>query len=114
MREHFLGEVEAIQYGDPADFANFGGAVIDETAFAKQRSAIQRARATDLVDILAGGRYDDTEGYFVRPTVLACSDPTDEVFSAPSTSGRSSPCTSTTTPTSSRSCARPPTSRRTP
>ncbi len=80
MREHFLAEVESIPYGDPADFANFGGAVIDDRAFAKHRAAIQRARATDSVEVLAGGTYDDSEGYFVRPTVLACSDPDDEVF----------------------------------
>ncbi len=81
MREHFCAQVEAIPYGDPADFANFGGAVIDDRAFAKHRAAIQRARSTDTVDIVAGGSYDDTEGYFVRPTVLECSDPDDEVFS---------------------------------
>jgi 1-pyrroline-5-carboxylate dehydrogenase len=80
MRAGFLAEVEAIPYGDPADFANFGGAVIDDRAFAKHRAAIQRARATDSVEVLAGGTYDDSEGYFVRPTVLACSDPDDEVF----------------------------------
>jgi 1-pyrroline-5-carboxylate dehydrogenase len=80
MRDDFLAQVEAIGYGDPADFANFGGAVIDDRAFAKHRTAIQRARATDTVDIVAGGRYDDSEGYFVRQMVLECSDPFDEVF----------------------------------
>jgi 1-pyrroline-5-carboxylate dehydrogenase len=56
------------------------GAVIDERAFAKHQAAIDRARASGNISIVAGGRYDDSEGYFVRPTVLQCTDPEDEVF----------------------------------
>ena len=56
------------------------GAVIDDRAFAKHAAAIDRAHASAGVDVVAGGKYDDTEGYFVRPTVLEIADPTDESF----------------------------------
>jgi 1-pyrroline-5-carboxylate dehydrogenase len=56
------------------------GAVIDDRAFAKHRTAIERAKASDSLDILAGGQVDDSVGYFVRPTVVEGGDPTDEMF----------------------------------
>jgi 1-pyrroline-5-carboxylate dehydrogenase len=56
------------------------GAVIDARAFAKHAAALDRARNTPSVKILAGGTADDSEGFFVRPTVLECADPADEVF----------------------------------
>ena len=57
------------------------GAVIDDRAFAKHKAAIDRAHATSHLDVVAGGTYDDSVGYFVRPTVVESSDPTDEMFS---------------------------------
>ncbi len=67
--------------GDVTDLSNFMGAVIDERAFAKHKAAIDRAHATSHLDVVAGGTYDDSVGYFVRPTVVESSDPTDEMFS---------------------------------
>src|SRR5262249_27158729 len=55
-------------------------AVIDDRAFAKHRRALERARSRDTVRVLVGGGTDDSEGYFVQPTVLDCTDPGDEVF----------------------------------
>ena len=55
------------------------GAVIDDRAFAKHKAAIDRAHATSRLDVVAGGTYDDSVGYFVRPTVVESSDPTDEI-----------------------------------
>ena len=66
--------------GDVTDLSNFMGAVIDERAFAKHKAAIDRAHATSHLDVVAGGTYDDSVGYFVRPTVVESSDPTDEMF----------------------------------
>jgi 1-pyrroline-5-carboxylate dehydrogenase len=63
-----------------SDLSLFMGAVIDARAFAKHAAAIDRARATPSISVLAGGHYDDTDGFFVRPTVLECADPADEVF----------------------------------
>ncbi|GGT59426.1 L-glutamate gamma-semialdehyde dehydrogenase [Actinomadura citrea] len=81
MRDDFCAEVDALTMGDVAeDLSAFMGAVIDDRAFAKHRRAIDRARGTDGVRILAGGELDDSRGYFVRPTVLESPDPTDEIF----------------------------------
>ncbi len=81
MGDEFLGATEALQYGDVMDMANFGGALIDERAFAKNVAAIESAKSAAGVTIAAGGEYDDSEGYFVRPTVLLSDDPTYEAFS---------------------------------
>ena len=80
-RDDFLAQVESLTMGDvTADLSLFMGAVIDDRAFAKHAAAIERARSRASVNVLVGGRYDDTDGYFVWPTVLECSDPADEVF----------------------------------
>lgn len=81
MGEQFLADVEALPMGDVTDFTNFLGAVIDERAFAKLKAAIDRARKTRGLQVVAGGEYDDSVGWFVRPTVVLGSDPRDEVFS---------------------------------
>jgi 1-pyrroline-5-carboxylate dehydrogenase len=75
-----LAEVEALPMGDVSDFSNFMGAVIDGRSFARLHDAIERARATAGLSILAGGQTDDSEGWFVRPTVVLGDDPADEVF----------------------------------
>jgi 1-pyrroline-5-carboxylate dehydrogenase len=81
MRDDFLAQVESLSVGDPsADLSLFMGAVIDERAFAKHAGALERARSRPAVRVLTGGGTDDSEGYFVQPTVLECTDPTDEVF----------------------------------
>jgi 1-pyrroline-5-carboxylate dehydrogenase len=81
MGDDFLGATEALRYGDVTDLSNFGGALIDDRSFAKNVNAIERAKSAANVTIAAGGEYDDSEGYFVRPTVLLSDDPTDEAFS---------------------------------
>jgi 1-pyrroline-5-carboxylate dehydrogenase len=67
--------------GDVTDFSNFMGAVIDDRSFAKLKTAITRAKRTKHLTVLAGGQTDDSKGYFVRPTVVASTDPTDQIFS---------------------------------
>jgi 1-pyrroline-5-carboxylate dehydrogenase len=80
MRKSFLAEVEALPMGDVTDLSNFAGAVIDARAFDKHKLAIARARRSKKLDIAAGGTTDDSVGYFVRPTVIESSDPTDAIF----------------------------------
>ncbi|MEU4267049.1 L-glutamate gamma-semialdehyde dehydrogenase [Streptomyces sp. NPDC026092] len=80
FKEEFAAEVDGIKMGDVTDLSNFIGAVIDERSFAKNKAAIDRAKADASCTIVAGGTYDDSEGYFVRPTVIACTDPENEVF----------------------------------
>jgi 1-pyrroline-5-carboxylate dehydrogenase len=72
---------DSLPQGDVTDFSNFMGAVIDERAFTKHKDAIDRAHATAGVKVIAGGTYDDSEGWFVRPTVLEIDNPDDPSFS---------------------------------
>lgn len=80
ISDQFLAEVEALTYGDVTDFSNFGGAVIDRRSFDKLSGVLQSARADSTLEIAAGGTADDSDGFFVRPTVLVGSDPTNSVF----------------------------------
>ncbi|WP_280248859.1 L-glutamate gamma-semialdehyde dehydrogenase [Nocardia abscessus] len=79
MGEEFLHEAGELGYGDIADLSNFGGALIDRRAFDKNVAAIRRA-AEAGVTIPVGGTYDDSEGWFVRPTVFLVDNPHDESF----------------------------------
>ncbi len=75
LRERLAEEVGAMRMGDPADFENFMGAVIDAGSFATQREAIEEAARNADSSVLVGGDCDDSEGYFVRPTVIETRDP---------------------------------------
>jgi 1-pyrroline-5-carboxylate dehydrogenase len=75
IRERLVEDVGTIKMGDVADFHNFMGAVIDAGSFKTQKEAIDEAKAADEVKVLVGGGYDDSEGYFVEPTVLETTDP---------------------------------------
>ncbi|MFC5995585.1 L-glutamate gamma-semialdehyde dehydrogenase [Pseudonocardia hispaniensis] len=78
LREALADTTRSISYGDVTDFSHFGGAVIDARAFDRLATALDKARGE--LDVLAGGGCDDTEGWFVEPTVLVGDDPTHEVF----------------------------------
>jgi 1-pyrroline-5-carboxylate dehydrogenase len=80
-KDDFIAQVQSLTMGDvAADLSLFMGAVIDARAFAKHAAALDRARNTPSIQVVAGGRADDTDGFFVQPTVLQGEDPTDEVF----------------------------------
>ncbi len=80
IKADLVSITNGLSQGDVTDLSNFMGAVIDERAYAKHTAAIDRAHATPGVDVIAGGTYDDSEGWFIRPTVLEIDDPTDESF----------------------------------
>jgi 1-pyrroline-5-carboxylate dehydrogenase len=80
VRDELIATTEGLPMGNPKDFTNFIGAVIDDRAFARLERAIERARSTPGLEIVAGGTCDDTVGWFVRPTIVVGQDPTDEVF----------------------------------
>jgi 1-pyrroline-5-carboxylate dehydrogenase len=80
IKADLVSITDGLTQGDVTDLSNFMGAVIDDRAFAKHKDAIDRAHASAGVDVVAGGTYDDSEGWFVRPTVLEIDDPTDESF----------------------------------
>ncbi len=75
LKERLQQEVSTIRMGDVADFQNFMGAVIDSSSFATQKEAIEEARSDDRSEVVVGGGYDDSEGYFVEPTVIETKDP---------------------------------------
>ncbi|GAA1913724.1 L-glutamate gamma-semialdehyde dehydrogenase [Streptomyces sodiiphilus] len=80
LKEALAAEVDGLGMGDPTDLSHFMAAVIDERAFAKNKDAIDRAKSDPTCEVVAGGTYDDSVGWFVRPTVLACTDPEHELF----------------------------------
>ncbi len=68
-------QIESIAMGSPVDFRNFMAAVIDPWAFKDHKGAIDRAKASSDAEIFCGGGYDDSEGYFIEPTVIRAQDP---------------------------------------
>jgi 1-pyrroline-5-carboxylate dehydrogenase len=75
LRERLLGMLAEVRMGDPADFRNFMGAVIDRKAFDKITSYIDAARTDAAARVLVGGRADGTTGYFIEPTLIQEDDP---------------------------------------
>jgi 1-pyrroline-5-carboxylate dehydrogenase len=75
LRETLREQVGTIRTGDVRDFRNFMGAVIDADSFATQRDAVKLASEADDAKVLVGGDTDDSEGYFVSPTVIETTDP---------------------------------------
>ena len=80
LRDRLAATAESLAYGDITDFGNFGGAVIDRRAYTKLSGALDRIKNSASCTVLAGGTADDSVGYFVRPTVVECTDPGHEVF----------------------------------
>ena len=80
LRDRLVADAESIPYGDVTDFANFGGAVIDRRAFDRLQRVLEGAAADESVSVLAGGKANDSDGYFVQPTVLVGTNPAHEIF----------------------------------
>jgi 1-pyrroline-5-carboxylate dehydrogenase len=75
VQKYLLEDLGSVKMGDPEDFTNFINAVIDEKAFDKLARFIDEARESAVVEIIAGGNYDKSKGYFIEPTVLLTQDP---------------------------------------
>jgi 1-pyrroline-5-carboxylate dehydrogenase len=75
VRRKILDRVAKIRMGDPSDPKILMGAVIDEKSFDFIASYIENAKKSADVEVLAGGGYDKTTGYFIEPTVLVCGNP---------------------------------------
>ncbi len=80
LKDQLIAETQALTVGSVEDYSNFTSAVIDDRSFGRLKAALDRAHATDSIDVIAGGTYDDSVGYFVRPTLLLGTDPADEIF----------------------------------
>ena len=85
LKERLVEQVSELKVGDVSDFSNFMGAVIDSSSFKTQQEAIEEAKKHAKTKVLVGGGVDDSEGYFVEPTVIETADPNfrllrDELF----------------------------------
>jgi len=75
VKQRVLDMLGGVRVGDPADFRNFMGAVIDRKAFEKINGYLEQAKRARGVQVLVGGGCDDGDGYFVQPTLLQVDDP---------------------------------------
>ncbi|KAJ1990789.1 1-pyrroline-5-carboxylate dehydrogenase [Dimargaris cristalligena] len=75
FKTHLLAEHAKITVGDVDDFSHFMTAVINQVAFDKIKGFIEHARSASDCEIIAGGTYDDSKGYFIQPTVIVTTNP---------------------------------------
>jgi 1-pyrroline-5-carboxylate dehydrogenase len=75
VKQYLLEDLATIKPGPTEDLGNFFNAVIDEKAFDKIASYIETAKKDPMVEVLAGGNYDKSKGYFIEPTLLLTQDP---------------------------------------
>jgi 1-pyrroline-5-carboxylate dehydrogenase len=75
LKQNLLDELKTLNMGDITDFSNFMGAVIDKPAFDTIVEYIEYAKQSPDSEILFGGDYDDSKGYYINPTVVVTTDP---------------------------------------
>ncbi len=75
VKKYLLEDLKTFKMGGVEDFGNFINAVIDEKAFNSITGYIEKARQNPLNEIIAGGKYDKSKGYFIEPTVIVSKDP---------------------------------------
>jgi 1-pyrroline-5-carboxylate dehydrogenase len=75
VQKYILEDLKNIKMGDVEDFGNFVNAVIDERSFNKITKYIDEAKKSPMVEVVAGGNYDKSKGWFIEPTVLLAKDP---------------------------------------
>jgi 1-pyrroline-5-carboxylate dehydrogenase len=80
LKDELVAVTESLSFGDVTDFSQFGGAVIDRRAFDKLSGVLDRLHAEPTATVLAGGKADDSVGYFVQPTIVEGTDPAHEMF----------------------------------
>jgi 1-pyrroline-5-carboxylate dehydrogenase len=75
VQEKLVAMTKSISIGSPEDFRNFFTAVIDEKAFDKIAEYIDQAKQDANAEIVVGGNYDKSKGYFIDPTIVLAKDP---------------------------------------
>lgn len=75
VRGYVVEDLKTVKMGGVEDFENFFNAVIDEKSFDKISKYIDDAKQSDMVELVSGGNYDKSKGYFIEPTVLLSKDP---------------------------------------
>ena len=74
VKGYLIEDAKAITMGSPEDFSNFFTAVIDERAFDKIAGFIDQAKESPLAELVVGGNYDKSKGYFIEPTIIKAED----------------------------------------
>jgi 1-pyrroline-5-carboxylate dehydrogenase len=80
LKDSLADVTRSLPVGPVTDFSMFTSAVIDQRAFTKHRAALQRAAGADGVEVLSGGGTDDSQGWYVDPSVITVTDPLDEAM----------------------------------
>ncbi len=75
VKKNLVEDLKSFKMGGSEDFSNFINAVIDEKAFNSITGYIETARKNPMNEIIAGGKYDKTKGYFIEPTIILTKDP---------------------------------------
>lgn len=75
LKQRMLDEIKTIKMGDVTDFTNFMGAIIDKLAYDSIVEYIEYAKKSSEAEIICGGNYDDSKGYFIEPTVVVVTNP---------------------------------------
>jgi 1-pyrroline-5-carboxylate dehydrogenase len=75
VKKYLIEDLKSFKMGGTEDFGNFINAVIDEKAFNSITGYIEKARQNPMNEIIAGGKYDKSKGYFIEPTVIVTKDP---------------------------------------
>ena len=75
LKQQLISEVQSLKMGSPEDFSNFVTAVIHEGSFDKLVSFIEQAKKDTDAEIIVGGNYDKTVGFFIEPTVIVTTSP---------------------------------------
>ncbi len=75
FKDGLLADLKSFKVGPTEDFSNFVNAVIDEKSFDKLASYIERAKTDPDAEIIVGGTYDKSKGYFIQPTVIVTKNP---------------------------------------
>jgi len=82
FRERLVSETKALKVGPPDSFENFIGPVIHAASFKKLRDVIDAAVLDDSLELLVGGTYDDSTGYYIHPTIYVTNDSEHPLLSA--------------------------------
>lgn len=80
IKSGLIEAVKQLKVGDPTDYTNFTSAVIDKKAFDRIKGYIDYAKESCNLDIVVGGKYDESKGYFIDPTIIEAKDPQDKIM----------------------------------
>ncbi len=81
FKKKLVAETEALKVGEPSDFSNFIGPVIHEASFKKLSGVIDEAKNDKELELLVGGKYDSSKGYYIHPTIYQTTNPNHPLLS---------------------------------